>query len=361
MIVALLALFSLSLPTATLSHGFTADTPVCTYEGAFIPISDITSKTKIAGYTSHLDAFAPGVIKKTETSIADTIIIINTETQVIHTTPTQWFLCQLPNGNVMWRPAHLLTEDDMLCTIHGPIPIWDIEVCYGTITMHTLTTVPDHAFFITEDCIIVHNTGGEIGALFLNTHYSSVLMLETAAVSPWAVAFGCAAGACFAIYGIYRGIKWCVDKYRQHRSRSILRSPPQAIPRGKTDGKDIVDTDNGKPGDDKPRKIVRIYDDAGYHHFQSRGRKSPCPIDGKAALRVSIPIKVTSSQRIGTSMGQIVRLYRDSCRELPTHTEEKYHGFVVSWEEIGKLKNGNLIQKLLVDSGLTTIRGIALL
>lgn len=360
MFIALLALFFLTAPATISGHGFTADTLVCMYDGTLLPISDLAKKSRIAGYTTSLESFADGHVKKMAHEMVSKTCIITTETQEIQASPTQWFLCETHNGHIIWKPAHIITCDDWLCTIYGPVPIINIEKQDGSTILYKITTKPDHTFLITEDGIIVHNTGGEIGAILLNTHYASVLTLETAALTPWGIALGCAAGACFVVYGVYRGIRWCIDRYKQYRARSKLRNPPQAIPRSKTNGKDIVDTDTGKPDDDDNKPVRRKYIGVAYHHFQSRGRKSPAPLNGQAALDVSVELNIQSGERIGTSCQQIVKLKRSLRQTFPTHIEEQYHGYVMTWEEIGKKPNGDALQNLLIECGLTTLKGIAL-
>ena len=84
--------------------------------------------------------------------------------------------------------------------------------------------------------------------------------------------------------------------------------------------------------------------DAGYHHQQSKGRKSPAPIDGQGALNNSIPINDKSTGRIGISSGQFVVLKKTS--------EGLFHGHIRPWDELeDQMKNA------LRDNGLVNSKG----
>ncbi|MGC2310016.1 MAG: polymorphic toxin-type HINT domain-containing protein [Candidatus Babeliaceae bacterium] len=68
------------------------------------------------------------------------------------------------------------------------------------------------------------------------------------------------------------------------------------------------------------------YQDAPYHHRNSKGKKSRAPRNGAAALENSLPMgdSINSMKRIGVSEGEIVLLQITS--ELP---ECIYHGYVI--------------------------------
>jgi len=71
-----------------------------------------------------------------------------------------------------------------------------------------------------------------------------------------------------------------------------------------------------------------LYENAGYHHQNSGGRKSPAPIDGQLALDRSVAVigkSGRSTGRIGLSCGQIVVLKVTSI--------DLWHGYVVSFQE----------------------------
>lgn len=89
------------------------------------------------------------------------------------------------------------------------------------------------------------------------------------------------------------------------------------------------------------------YEDAGYHHPNSRGRKSSSPKNGQEALDRSIPTDKygNSPRRIGVSNNQIVMLTRTS--KSPRCL---YHGHVEEWDDLDDylqqaLKRANLVDK----------------
>lgn len=103
-----------------------------------------------------------------------------------------------------------------------------------------------------------------------------------------------------------------------------------------------------KPDDEEDKKKKQPngeYTDAGYHHINSSGKKSPSPKNGQKALDCSIQIKQTSSGRIGISNGEFVVL-----RET---TKGVYHGYVVNtWNELEPL-----MQQALRRAGYTNANG----
>ncbi len=90
-----------------------------------------------------------------------------------------------------------------------------------------------------------------------------------------------------------------------------------------------------------------VYHDAGYHYKGGpSGLKSPAPINGQAALNNSFEIKNLPKQRVGISENQIVILKKTA--------EEKYHGYVPTWEYIRKNQN---IYNTLIENNLVNKKG----
>jgi len=86
------------------------------------------------------------------------------------------------------------------------------------------------------------------------------------------------------------------------------------------------------------------YEDASYHHRNSKGRKGPAPKDGQAALDNSFQIQDTSPRRIAVSGNEIVILDQTSpgC----------YHGHVREWHGLKQnMKNILVKNKLVKPSG----------
>ncbi len=87
-----------------------------------------------------------------------------------------------------------------------------------------------------------------------------------------------------------------------------------------------------KKDDDKDKNSTKehpngIYEDAAYHHKNSKGVKSPAPTDGQHALDNSLHVKNTDRPtRIAISNGEFVVLMQDS--------PNKFHGHVRPWNEL---------------------------
>jgi hypothetical protein len=69
-----------------------------------------------------------------------------------------------------------------------------------------------------------------------------------------------------------------------------------------------------------------IYENAPYHHKNSKGLKSACPKNGQKALDESVPIKDTAPHRVGISENEIVVLKQTS--------PGKFHGYTTTWKEL---------------------------
>lgn len=79
-----------------------------------------------------------------------------------------------------------------------------------------------------------------------------------------------------------------------------------------------------------------VYEDAPYHHRNSKGLKNKSPKNGQKALDNSIQIKDTSLNRIGVSEDEFVVLKRT--------TEKLYHGYVAEWSELTQIMKNMLIE-----------------
>lgn len=92
-----------------------------------------------------------------------------------------------------------------------------------------------------------------------------------------------------------------------------------------------------------PKGEKLIYQDAGYHHKNSRGAKSPAPTNGQATLDKCLRIKETSPWRIGVD---------SQANELVifSHTKDQlFHGHVRSWTELKQGQQSVLRKNGLVD------------
>ena len=104
--------------------------------------------------------------------------------------------------------------------------------------------------------------------------------------------------------------------------------------------------------DDDEDEPFGKYDDALYHHQNSKGVKSPAPDNGQEALNNSIGSpNPCSKRRYGiSSTGQFI---------VFSQTRPKlYHGHVVTWDDLGAIKG---LQREMVSRGLATKSGRAIL
>lgn len=102
-----------------------------------------------------------------------------------------------------------------------------------------------------------------------------------------------------------------------------------------------------KDPDDKDKKKNEPngrYEDAPYHHKNSKGKKSPAPKDGQKALDNSVQIKETSPHRVSVSGDEFIVLKQTS--------KGLYHGYSSSWENLEFE-----MQKALINAGLVTSTG----
>ncbi len=78
---------------------------------------------------------------------------------------------------------------------------------------------------------------------------------------------------------------------------------------------------------DKEKHPHGIYEDANYHHKNSKGRKGACPTNGQTALDNSVSIESgNSKERVGISNEEIVILKKTS--------DDLFHGYVMTWEQL---------------------------
>lgn len=116
--------------------------------------------------------------------------------------------------------------------------------------------------------------------------------------------------------------------------------PPQNPKKGNNKKDDKEDDANKHPHG--------IYEDAGYHHVNSSGRKSPAPKNGQAALDVSVPCPKDESEP--SNFRHRIAICDEKIVVLRQTSEGKYHGYVCSWEDLEShmqkaLKRHNLVTK----------------
>jgi hypothetical protein len=94
---------------------------------------------------------------------------------------------------------------------------------------------------------------------------------------------------------------------------------------------------------------IKRYEPAPYHGKVKAGRKNPGPVNGQAALDVSIQIKETSARRVGVDYdaGDIVIF--DETGVKANAGETIFHGHIQSWKELHQDAKNALMRSGIVD------------
>lgn len=180
-----------------------------------------------------------------------------------------------------------------------------------------LLLLPHHAFSALSEMVTIPRNA--IANNFIPT-----------VVLPAAWAAKLAAEAAMLSLGLIT-LKILNDNRNKNNDRYLSGPAPEASPSG----------DPEDPEDKKKHPHGR-YEDAPYHHANSRGVKNPAPKDGQGALDNSIQITGTSPRRIGVSDGEIVVLTR--------HGDGLFHGHVRLWNELVPEMKAALEQANLVNN-----------
>jgi hypothetical protein len=114
-----------------------------------------------------------------------------------------------------------------------------------------------------------------------------------------------------------------------------------------------LDDQNRYPNQNQPAGANGKYVDAGYHHPNSCGTKSPAPKDGQAALDKSVKVAIKGNtryqRRVGISKEQIVIL--DETRP------GEFHGHVRTWKEIYNDPSVEDVKNALLNNCLVDKKG----
>jgi hypothetical protein len=286
------------------AEGFTADILVHMQQG-LVPIENIEQGDQVVvgcGNPSPLYAITNTIAKSVDRCIAITVkdvVICAAIDQKIYALGKGWV-----------RADGLILSDLLLCEDKKYIEISALEIIDEEQKMYALSVESSHIFCVTKYGIIAHNTE-PVGAS-IATAISFVCPPAGAAVIVGEiVAFGVAG---FIGYLIHKKSKQDSNNARH----SLYSSGLNICPCG------------GKPPrheEDENEHPNGIYEDAGYHHFNSYGRKSACPNNGQSCLDNSFSIGQNRTMRISIEDGKFVILRQ--------HGPRKLHGYIVeSWEEL---------------------------
>lgn len=292
--------------TSTLqAEGFVVGTLVQTQVG-FVPIEQLCSGDCVKLNNKNQSSSSFSIIVGTAVNNAVNYIKITLKDGVICTASDQKFY--VPKKG--WVKAEeLVTSDVLLCANRECINIDAIEVIQASCKLHTIS-VESHMFCITTYGIIVHNAepiGTSVAAIVLPIcpPLSGAIFLGEI------IAFG---ATIVTTYLIHKKSK------QKHNNENIVVAGSGGCPCGGKPPKHENDEDEHPHG---------VYEDAGYHHKNSGGRKSRCPNDGQKCLDTSLPVFKNTTVRINVEDGKFVILRQSEAG--------KFHGYVIdSWEELCK-------------------------
>jgi hypothetical protein len=220
----------------------------------------------------------------------------------------------------------------LLCCNDKKVAVDAVRVVNAQQEMYVLSVDTSHIFCVTPYRILAHN----------------VEPAGTAVVATLALVFPPAAAAVTVAEIIVLGIVG-ISAYRAYKksqqNKQYERYPVYS---------DVVCNCGGKPPkheDDKEEHPHGIYEDAGYHHPNSYGNKSPCPQNGQKCLDNSLLIEDSVKQRVGIEGDKFV-VFKQTA-------SGKFHGYVVSWKDIvsGGNSHTEAIRKTLLRSGWVTKSG----
>lgn len=311
------------------AEGFIAGTLVPTEQGV-IPIEQVDLGDCV---TACIDGelFAYSVTYVTHYNVNDYVKIKIGED----------YVCAAPEQKIyvigkQWVNVRELTLSDRLLCINGSVKCIDsLEIIHEQQKMYALSVDSSHLFCVSHHGIIVHNiepvlTGGAVAAVAL-----SIGCPPAAAVA--------IIGKCIALVVVGVGVYYAHNKSQRNSQYDKCSVYNNGF--GAGGGKDPKDEDNNQ---DCP---FGVYEDAGYHHQNSYGSKSPCPQDGQKCLDNSLLIDGNLKQRVGIEGDKFV-IFKQT-------VSGKFHGYTITWKEI--VSGGNsyteAIRKTLIRSGWVSKSG----
>ncbi|HLC06889.1 MAG TPA: polymorphic toxin-type HINT domain-containing protein [Candidatus Babeliales bacterium] len=286
------------------AEGFVAGIVIHTQQGD-VPIEQLCNGECVIFNDGN--KFLSYEIADVTSNIVDYCIKITAQDVVVCVAPDQKLYVL---GKNWVRADELILSDMLLCSNKKVLSLNAINVIHEQCKMYALSVQESHLYCVTPYGIIVHNAE-PIGTTVVTT---------LAFICPPAAA-AVAIGEILALGAIGFGAYLIHKKSKQENQQNrypINTGDPGNCPYG------------GKPPkheDDKDEHPNGIYEDAGYHHFNSYGKKSPCPNNGQKCLDKSFPIGKKITGRISIEDGKFVVL-----RQSATG---KFHGYVIdSWKEL---------------------------
>ena len=234
----------------------------------------------------------------------DCCIRVGIGNEYIYTTPDQKFYSY---NQQKWIAAATLKATDLLMNCHGKsICIDTIEPIHEQRTMYLLSVETNHTLCVSPYDIIAHNSPEVVLHIF--SSITPAIMQTIGAV-------------CATLFGAHIAQK--ISKKHRLEIMNAASNSNTNSDFGGGGGWQDPEEDDDKNNDNKEHPHG-IYEDAGYHHKNSDGTKSPCPKNGQKCLDYSI--KAQGRQRIAIEGDTFIMLKYTS--------PGKYHGHVIEWKEI---------------------------
>ncbi len=246
--------------------------------------------------------------------------------------------------------------DAIYSAYQGSVAIASIELVKESLTVYALEVDSAHNFFVGNYGILVHNM---FFPELINLSAAMAPTLATGATiggcfGPITFAGGVALGGVIGIaakifsdkvrskYLLHFDIDKVAGQLKDHKVEKVFQKKKGLI--------DDSSSCAGDPEDPDGRKKYPHgrYEDAPYHHINSKGSKNPCPKNGQVALDRSLLIKKSSPHRISIDNGEFVVLKQTR--------EGLFHGYTCGWKELS-----SEMQKALLEARWVSNNGKILL
>lgn len=308
--ITLFLLFSHCTMFGAIAHG----TLVKTLDNT-IPIETILENSAIVTLDPHSHRFATSPAKHITSSTQITAYQITTTADILLCTQDQFFYDPIYE---QWVPAKNISSDNHFLTsdlqIISCLSIEKIELNEPAI-FYEITLEKPHTLFISQANILTHN------------------------FVPVVFGISFALGEGISMSGLGAGLGALgLGLWKKFGNKPELKFAQIEREYGNTCA-------GGSPEDpDKKKYPHGKYEDATYHHQNSKNGKSPSPKNGQNALDNSLKIKEDAPHRIGISNGKFVVLRQTS--------PGIFHGYTCEWEQLT-----DDMQKILRKSGWATRKG----
>jgi|SRR5581483_609724 len=294
--------YFLFLSNLVCTEGFMPDTLITIPHG-FRHIEKLTTKDLVLSpSTTNSQNYPITCIQKNIVnshaiiSFANTTLCSAIDQKFYSSTRKQWVQAQ-----------DLKPSEFLLCLNSSTIMVDTIEIIHASKNMFTLTIQTSHMYCVTPYKIITHNVDP-----FSCTIGTAILSFACPPVALISITTQAIAGTILAGISLYAA-------YKKHKKNKSFAQIQEELKNNNTSSPNPK-----KPDEEDDEHPHGIYKDAGYHHPNSRGRKSPSPKDGQRCLDYSLPY--INNQRIAIEGDTFIVLKQTS--------PGKFHGHTIEWGDI---------------------------